>query len=113
MQPPSEISVGPYVYTVSVGGQEWDRQAAEEAQEGTGYLYGRCDHPVSSIVLRDGLSAAVTAETLLHEIMHACVYLAGQPLNAKAEEAAISSLAPTLLHVLRENPRLVAYLTGA
>jgi hypothetical protein len=47
---------------------------------------------------------------LLHEILHACVYVSSVPSDDVAEELYVSIIAPNLLEALRRNPRLVAYL---
>lgn len=54
-------------------------------------------------------------DTLLHETLHALVAQtglaeAGGPLHGDAEEQVIRALAPLLLHLLAENPRLVQFL---
>lgn len=57
-----------------------------------------------------------TREILLHEIMHACWYVAGFfSENLKEfddiEESSILRTSPILLSVLQDNPDLMAYLT--
>ena len=49
--------------------------------------------------------------TVLHEILHACADVVGVD-DDKAEERVVTVLSPALLQVLRDNPRLVEWLTG-
>ena len=58
-------------------------------------------------------------ETLLHEVLHLCLRVAGvdPDQDAKAnvedvEERAVNSMAGPLLDTLRRNPGLLAYLTA-
>lgn len=111
--PPRAVRVGAYTYRVVVGGREFTRQETEELPDGTGFMYGRCDNPGGVIVLRDGMAHDVTADTLLHELLHACYFTVGQPLKTETEERAIAFVSATLLQVLRDNPGLVEYLTAS
>jgi hypothetical protein len=47
---------------------------------------------------------------LLHEVLHACVYVSSVPTDDTTEELYVSIIAPNLLEALRRNPQLVAYL---
>ena len=54
-------------------------------------------------------------DTLLHETLHALIAQTGLsespgPLHGESEEQVVRALTPLLLHVMRENPRLVQFL---
>jgi len=54
-------------------------------------------------------------DTLLHETLHALIAQTGLsegsgPLSGDAEEQVVRALTPLLLHVLRENPKLIQFL---
>lgn len=111
---PKRVKVGPFRYSVAVGGVEWDqaRLASNDPD-----LVGHADHATLTIAMRPGLVPGAEREVLLHEILHACSNAAGQPLECmsheEAEENAVRVLAPPLLGVLRDNPAVIAYLTGS
>lgn len=48
------------------------------------------------------------AETMLHELLHAC-WPSG-PLPADVEEGAVSAMAPVLSQIVRDNPLLVKWI---
>jgi hypothetical protein len=56
----------------------------------------------------------VQAVTLLHEVIHAVFSQVGMrdTLDHNVEEAVIKRQTPLLLQVLRENPKLIEYLTS-
>jgi Zn-dependent peptidase ImmA (M78 family) len=48
--------------------------------------------------------------TLIHEILHACVYTQGIKLSHDEEELVVNSLSNGLVGVIRENPLLIEYI---
>lgn len=63
--------------------------------------------------IRKSLSPSLKRETVLHELIHAALAASGHGtliVHMKDEEHLVSVLAPVLLHTLRENPDLAAYL---
>lgn len=66
-----------------------------------------------AIWVRDDLSTHQQIETYLHEVLHSILYLGGirQHMPDEDDEALVNALSPQLLHFLRDNPRVVAYLT--
>jgi hypothetical protein len=58
-------------------------------------------------------------EVFIHELMHACVATTGHTYSIRhvkksdAEEVMIQGLAPSLLAVLRNNPKVREFLLGA
>lgn len=71
---------------------------------------GACDFDGLQILIRKQLRKSVAKETLLHELLHTCTY---PSLNDKTttDEDFVTAVAPVLLQVIQDNPRLVAYLT--
>lgn len=55
------------------------------------------------------ISPTVRQDTLMHEILHACYFAAGSPLDDQ-EELAVTTLSLRLLEALQGNPELVARL---
>jgi hypothetical protein len=98
--PPGRIDVGPYRYRLVVD--------ADRLPDG---LYGQCDKGHQSIAVHPWQSPRRMRVTVLHEVLHACADVVGVD-DDKAEERVVTVLAPALLAVLRDNPRLVGWLTG-
>ncbi|MFZ4431667.1 MAG: hypothetical protein ACOYOQ_00570 [Microthrixaceae bacterium] len=98
--PPGKLRVGPFTYRVVV---DEGRIPSD--------LYGACDKSHHVISLHPNQSGDRLRATLLHEVIHALCDVAAVD-DDKAEEAVATRLAPLLLDVLRDNPRLVEYLTG-
>lgn len=107
--PPRRVQVGPYRLALIVDTKRLDEEAVECGKR-RGEFAGRTNVADGTIYLRDDLAPDYAAETLLHELMHACFVTVGDPLNDEAEEQACSALAATLLDTLRRQPRLLAYL---
>ena len=97
------IQVGPYKYRIVAN----DRVLALDS------LAGRCDPNRLEIHLDRNTAPGVQRETLLHELIHAVMDLAGlsQELADEAEEMYVRRISPVLLDVLRRNPKLVQFLT--
>jgi len=76
---------------------------------------GSCRPDVESVLLAMDQAPGQKRDTLLHESLHAIVRQGfGSTFEAvdKAfEEQVVSFFAPRILALLRDNPRLVAYLT--
>lgn len=105
---PTHIQVGPMRYTVAVD------QVAINAEGSSKHVYGVTLHKKLSIFLAEGMAADQEADTLLHEVLHACLNVTGQdlPYTDTQMEAVVYGLSPVLLDTLRRNPDLVAYLVG-
>lgn len=72
-------------------------------------LYGKMHYGHSSIDVDDGQSDAETADTLLHEILHAVWAYRNLPDRCR-EERAVTELASGLTAVFRDNPGLLLHL---
>ena len=99
MKPPAAIIVGPHTYGVEV------------VPEIPGSLLGEADHCTLTIRVVADLPDSVTAEVVLHELLH-CLIDQGplRDFDSDVEESIVSALAPPLLDALRRNPKLVALL---
>jgi len=103
MQPPKRVRVGATTYTVQVTGKT--------------LLYGETDHLQTEIRLNSGQSQDSLRDTVLHEVLHAVLWISGAnkllTLDDDAEERLTRLLAPWLLTLLRDNPRLLAFLIAS
>jgi len=115
---PSTIRVGSVTYAVTLDPDEWVRYEHKEQKTG---FYGHTDHETASIYLSPETVPDVQRQTLWHEVLHTvCEVPMGSPdwrglgkEKSDREEAVVRAFeSPTLL-VLRDNPKLVAYLTAA
>jgi hypothetical protein len=104
MRRPTKVKVGAFTYAVEF---ERDITDAKEAEGTVLTTQGR-------ILIHDGMPGDRTREAFLHELLHAAIDQT--PLRAKDkdgrddEEDTVAALSPLLFRVLRENPRLVAWL---
>lgn len=105
MKLPRDILIGPHLYKVRSG-----KKAAAKMDDGQ--LGESCSRSLTIWVHPNQHDSSV-ADTLLHEVLHACWDQTSlRCLDSAQEEAAVSSLAPLLLAVLRANPDLVDALVG-
>lgn len=82
--------------------------------------YGECDADRNEITIRANLPESLQKETLLHEILHACIAIGQTPLYPDTIHTLLSeddwnhrfiyALENTLMGVLRENKELINYL---
>jgi hypothetical protein len=96
---PEHIKVGFEIYSVAVGNT---MDAGDE---------GECNREKGSILVKSGMSDRRTAETIVHEVLHACWDQAGlpydeKPLGALLEEDVILRLAPLLTAAILDSPQL-------
>lgn len=66
--------------------------------------------PVASIQVADGQDPLDTADTYIHEIMHAILHRQGRESGGKVEEMYVRALATGLVTVFQENPAILSYL---
>jgi hypothetical protein len=95
---PKSIKVGAHVYTIL--------RKPKSQLSGV----GECDFDNTQIVIRKRLKKSVAKETLLHELLHACIYPSFNDKSTTDEEFVLA-LAPVLLQVIQDNPELLEYLT--
>lgn len=96
------IRVGPFAYNVS---RDATSQVALENEEAVGLTIP----DALEIHISNALSPDRERATLLHEIIHACADLADLG-DTSSEEDWASRLGPLLLQVMRDNPRLIAWV---
>jgi hypothetical protein len=107
---PERLTVGPYRYAVEVSTDGIDAEAVASRAGVPGTYAGRHLPVAGRVLLADGMGADYAAETLLHEVLHACLFAVGDPLDdGQLEERLCSTLAPTLLAALR-SPGLAEFL---
>ena len=94
---------------VRINGRQFAVKYKPEA-EMPGVL-GLCYCTDSRIEIRTHQSPAEERDTLLHEVMHAVLYTQGREGGGKTEELYVRALATGMLGVLKDNPRLAAWLT--
>lgn len=101
MRPPKKIRVGPYTFRVI-------RSSREIAGEAVGDTSPRR----SRIRYTDDQCPMQIRSTILHEVLHAIAHTAGiGDEEALKQEDFISRCEAGFLGVLRDNPKLLAYLT--
>ena len=69
-------------------------------------LLGECDSDKQVITILDQQPLETEQDTLLHEVLHAV----DDAMGLKMKEAQVKGAATGLLAVLKDNPRLAAYL---
>lgn len=108
--PPSSVIVGRYIYTIRFAAHDY-------------FVANKCSgftvidqHQIFLDPFYDGISLR---QNLWHELMHASIALAGGQNASEAsrtkrsnkDDAFISPTASVLVNILRDNPRLVEWLT--
>lgn len=100
---PASVQVGHLHYRVeTVSDESWRERFA-----------GQCDRDRQVIKIATGMADGTTAETLLHEILHAAWAVGKCGPLGKREERAVNGLAPILLMVMRDNRALFASIVEA
>lgn len=91
MSLPSQVRVGYKKYAILPIPDDWDE------------LQGQHDAQTSTIRVRPSKNPAEAANTLLHEIMHACWSMASLPSKCR-EERAVDAMANGICQVIVDNP---------
>ena len=100
---PRTVKVGPHTYRIKrVGTKEFPKHQKE--------LMGCCDYNENLVYMLRGMNLEKSQEILLHELLHACCYPSLIDVQLD-DELFVDNMAPHLLQMLQDNPRLVAYLT--
>jgi hypothetical protein len=95
---PRYLKIGPFNYTVELHDGYWNKDDER--------VYGETDERTATINLDVDASPEVVRDAVLHEILHAILLM-----YDKDDEDLVRLLAPMLLGVMRENPRLMLALT--
>ncbi len=104
-KPPKKLRIGYAQYDVFVAP---DLDVVLQESD----LAGASNGNLHRILVRSDLPSAAKKETLLHEVLHQCLFMAGQENDTKVEERIVRAMAMVLIAVLRDNPALVTYLTS-
>lgn len=105
MKPPAKIRIGHAVFDVKT-------DASAVLDLATVAAAGSSDGNELVLKLRPDLPAQTSAETLLHEVLHMCLFVTGTDMLIEddVEEKIVRPMAMALFGVLRDNPKFVAYL---
>lgn len=105
---PKHVQVGPHRYRLVFDKHEADRRSLAEGE----VRLGECDHRALTILVDPVQADTQVRDTVLHEVLHACMSLIGasEDVSEQVEERLVLRLAPVLLHLLRSNPRLLEWL---
>lgn len=105
----------PFPSTVRVGYRDYKVIVFPASESRAEQCLGRCDNHRGQIKVDETIIAeepAQAANTLLHEIIHACWYV-GDIENDDKQEKTVSVLTNQLGCVWRDNPDVIAYLDWA
>lgn len=106
-KPPATVTVGPYTYDLVMDEPAIDRVSVGDGED----LWGRYQPSSGRILIRPGLPPDLERVSVLHELLHACIEVAGRPCDDdKGEERIVAAVAPALLDVLLRNKPLTTYL---
>lgn len=100
---PKRLRIGHATYEVACN-PTLDPPLVEEG------LAGVSNGNLLRIAVRSNLPHQTKAETLLHEVLHQCLFVTGRDLERDLEESIVRPLSMALFGVLRDNPKLVTYL---
>ena len=102
-QIPTQIRIGHLIYSVEVGDEinQWLLENSEA---------GRSNGNLAKIEVRTDYPLVTIKETLLHEVLHQCLFVAGKDLPTEIEEPIVRAMSMVLFGVLRDNPEFVQYL---
>ena len=98
MDIPRYLRIGPFNYTVELHDGYWNKDDVR--------VYGEVDERACTINLDVDASPEVVRDSIVHEIIHAILMM-----YDKDDEELVRLLAPMLLQVMRDNPRLMLALT--
>jgi hypothetical protein len=104
VRPPAKLRIGGMVWTVSI-----DPEVQDDGEAGTTVPFSQ------RIKLAPGQGPDYERDTLLHEVLHAVLFATNlrkmEGFGTQHEESVVLAMSPILLQVLRDNPRLLTYLT--
>lgn len=113
---PAELDIGHLRYTLRRDQEFLDREGERHQTQYAGHSYDLRQE----IVVAEGMGEDYEADTVLHEVLHQCLRVAGYDPDADAaagvkdiEERTIKAVCGPLLGALRRNPALVRYLVAA
>lgn len=98
MEIPGYLKVGPFNYTVELHDGYWNKDDIR--------VYGEVDERACTINLDVDASPEVVRDSIVHEVIHAILLM-----YDRDDEELVRLLAPMLLQVIRDNPKLMLALT--
>jgi hypothetical protein len=104
VKPPRVVKVGPYQYTVNA----FD-SLAELTSQSAGVNFNKTE-----VHYDPAQSPGQMRDSILHELLHCIIYethIRKEIGSEEDEEKLVWTLSPRILALLRDNPRLVQYLT--
>lgn len=108
MKPPATVTVGPHRYKLTFA-----ESRVVRLTDDTDSSYGETDHKHAVITVDPNQAPTMLRDTVLHEILHACMSLIGVQEDAgvdrETEERIVLRLAPVLLQIVRQR-RLIEWL---
>jgi hypothetical protein len=103
---PEFVQVGPIKYRMDTSQETLNKS---KIASGATTLRGEIVYREQLIVIDPNQGPDSMAETVMHEVLHACVWNTG---DTTGQEQLVSATATILLDTLRRNPDLVAFLMG-
>jgi hypothetical protein len=98
MDIPRYLKVGPFNYTVELHDGYWNKDDIR--------VYGEVDERSATINLDVDASPEVIRDSIVHEVIHAILLM-----YDRDDEDLVRLLAPMLLQIIRDNPKLILALT--
>jgi hypothetical protein len=98
MDIPRYLKVGPFNYTVELHDGYWNKDDIR--------VYGEVDERGATIHLDVDASPEVIRDSIVHEVIHAILLM-----YDRDDEDLVRLLAPMLLQIMRDNPKLMLALT--
>lgn len=109
MKLPPTLKVGALEYRLTDDPVELLQRCRANSED----LLGHCDRRQLVINIDDSQAPGQRRDSLLHEALHGVTDIVGLAAEwgGEREETIVARLTPALLALLRDNPKLVAYLT--
>lgn len=101
MKLPTSVRIGFKDYSI--------KPYPEDAQRENGN-WGHCKHGPAEMFVHNTEDGRETANTLLHEILHACCHVGATEMPRDQEEKTVNIFANQLSGVFRDNPELIKWL---
>lgn len=106
---PKRATIGAFEYRISFDAEDFIRSDENPEQ-----LFGFTDHQRGLIIIHPNSSHSMQRTTLLHELLHASAFVAGQIHSRKrTEEDWVVMVAPALLDALQRSPEVVDFLLNS
>lgn len=105
---PKKVKVGYKTYTV-----QYDCSEGDMVHRGSSRYTGLSDHTGSLIRVASSLTEDEVMNTLIHEMMHGCVWVWGtERKDMNTEESFVNKTANMICTMLIDNPKLRNYINA-